>query len=104
MAIASPEVASIFAHRWWRHLAIAHVDDNPRSGVAFTVAAYSVAACEGLLHVRGERGARDVMVWLQTAARHVEVEHGDGVDLALEILRAARLLHPVLERARIVER
>lgn len=96
--IESPSLASSFARRWWHRLAIAHCDDVPRSGVAFTVAAYAAAACEGVLLVQGERHERDVLLWLQTAARHVEVEHGRGVDLVL-VLRAARLLRPVLERA-----
>jgi hypothetical protein len=94
----SPSLASSFALRWWHRLAIAHVDDVPRSGIAFTVAAYAVAACEGLLCVLGERHERDVIVWLHTAARHIEVEPGGGIDLVL-VLRAARLLQPVLVRA-----
>jgi len=96
--IERPAVASSFARRWWHRLAIAHVDDTPRSGVAFTTAAYAVAACEGLLCAQGERSERDILLWLQTAARHIEVEHGGGVDLVL-VLRAARLLQRVLERA-----
>jgi hypothetical protein len=96
--IESASLASSFAHRWWHRLAIAHCDDTPRSGIAFTTAAYAVAACEGLAQVQSERSERDVLVWLNTAARHIEIEHGDGVDLAL-VLRAARLLQPLLERA-----
>jgi hypothetical protein len=96
--IEVPALASAFARRWWHRLAIAHCDDVPRSGVAFTTAAYAVAACEGVLLVHGQRHERDVLGWLYTAARHVEVEHGSGVDLAL-LLRAVRLLQPLLERA-----
>jgi hypothetical protein len=96
--IERPAVASSFARRWWHRLAIAHVDDTPRSGIAFTTAAYAVAACEGLLCAQDERSERDILLWLQTAARHIEVEHGGGIDLVL-VLRAARLLQPVLERA-----
>jgi len=96
--IDSPSLASSFAHRWWHRMAVAHIDDTPRSGVAFTVSAYAVAACEGLLYVQGERTEHDVLAWLQTAARHVEIQHRGGIDLVL-VLRAARLLQPVLERA-----
>lgn len=96
--IQSPGLASSFARRWWHRLAIAHCDDVPRSGIAFTTAAYAVAACEGVLLVRGERHERDVIGWLHTAARHIEVEHGRGVDLVL-VLRAARLCQRLLERA-----
>jgi hypothetical protein len=101
--IESPSLASSFASRWWHRLAIAHCDDVPRSGIAFTVAAYAAAACEGVLLVHGERHERDVLVWLQTAARHIEVEHGRGVDLVL-VLRAARLLRRVIERACVPRR
>jgi hypothetical protein len=100
--IERPDVASSFAHRWWHRLAVAHIDDTPRSGIAFTVAAYAVAACEGLLYVQGQRQELDVLVWLQKAARHIEVEHGRGVDLVL-VLRAARLLQPLLERASLAD-
>jgi hypothetical protein len=96
--IDAASLASSFAHRWWHRMAVAHIDDTPRSGVAFTVSAYAVAACEGLLYVQGERTEHDVLAWLQTAARHVEIEHRGGIDLVL-VLRAARLLQPVLERA-----
>jgi hypothetical protein len=95
--VASPRLASAFAQAWWGHMARAHVGDEERSDTVFAVSAYAVAACEGLLSVRGERSAEDVIGWLLRADRHTHFEN--GLDLVL-VVRAARLLQPLLERAR----
>jgi hypothetical protein len=78
-------------------MARAHVDDRERSATVFAVGAYAVAACEGLLETTGERSADDVIGWLNRADRHMHFEN--GLDLVL-VVRAARLLQPLLERAR----
>jgi hypothetical protein len=93
----SPRLASELAQRWWGRMARAHVDDRERSATVFAVSAYAVAACEGILQVRGERSAQDVISWLVSADRHTHFEN--GLDLVL-VVRAARLLQPLLERAR----
>ena len=93
----SPRLASELAQRWWGCMARAHVDDRERSATVFAVSAYAVAACEGLLETTGERSADDVIGWLLRADRHTHFEN--GLDLVL-VVRAARLLQPLLERAR----
>jgi hypothetical protein len=94
----NPELATELAQRWWGRMARAHVGDRERSATVFAVSAYAVAACEGLLQVRGERSADDVISWLLRADRHMHFEN--GLDLVL-VVRAARLLQPLLERARV---
>ena len=92
-----PTIASDLAQRWWGRMARAHVDDRERSATVFAVSAYAVAACEGLLETAGERSADDVIGWLNRADRHMQFEN--GLDLVL-VVRAARLLQPLHERAR----
>ena len=79
-------------------MARAHIDDRERSATVFAVSAYAVAACEGLLETTGERSADDVIGWLNRADRHMHFE--SGLDLVV-VVRAARLLQPLLERARV---
>jgi len=95
--VDSPRLASELAQRWWGRMARAHVDDRERSATVFAVSAYAVGACVGLLEVAGERSANDVVGWLKRADRHMHFEN--GLDLVL-VVRAARLLQPLLERAR----
>jgi hypothetical protein len=95
--VDSPRLASELAQRWWARMARAHVDDRERSATVFSVSAYAVGACVGLLEVAGERSADDVVGWLLRADRHAHFEN--GLDLVL-VVRAARLLQPLLERAR----
>jgi hypothetical protein len=95
----SPRLASEFAQGWWGRMARAHVDDRERSATVFAVSAYAVGACVGLLEVAGERSANDVVGWLNRADRHMHFEN--GLDLVL-VVRAARLLQPLLERAYVV--
>jgi len=99
--IDNAQLASSFARRWCNHLGRAHCDETPRSTIAFAVSAYAVAACEGLLYIQCERSAGDVLAWVQAAARHVEDEHAEhrAFDVVV-VLRAARLLEPILLRAR----
>jgi hypothetical protein len=92
----NPELATELAQRWWGRMACAHVDDRERSAAVFAVSAYAVAASEGLLQLRGERSADDVIGWLLAADRHMHFEN--GLDLVV-VIRAARLLQPLLERA-----
>ena len=94
--VASPTLASAFAQTWWEHMARAHVCDDGRCDSVFAVSAYAVAASEGLLQLRGERSADDVIGWLLAADRHMHFEN--GLDLVV-VIRAARLLQPLLERA-----
>jgi hypothetical protein len=95
----SPMLGSDLAQRWWGGMARAHVDDRERSATVFAVSAYAVAACEGLLEMAGERSAEDVLRWVLRADRHMHFEN--GLDLVL-VVRAARLLQPLLERAYVV--
>ena len=96
--VDKPRLVSELAQRWWGRMARAHIDDRERSATVFAVSAYAVAACEGLLETMGERRADDVIGWLNRADRHMHFE--SGLDLVV-VVRAARLLQPLLERARV---
>ena len=95
--LTTPKAGTQFARRWFISLHHARFEDRAVSVVLDAIAAYTVAGYEALL---GPTREYEEEIWLETAVLVTEGWDRPGLSLAV-LVRAARLLQPLMERARL---